>query len=177
MPVIDLSSATFPAVEFRRIAAPSLVVTVAPNAVSKRQYWSGSPNYALAYSVGDAERRYAQAVADAVFSGAQFDQSPAAGQAELRLTSFTHLLIPRTTGSLPDVIDEVTAKWTLMSPAGTELRRFVFVGSESGVTRGGLAPAQAERGHVRARAAIQALFRHSVEGLISAPEIAQIGAR
>lgn len=177
MPVIDLSSATFPAVEFKPISAPGLSVTVAPSAVSKREYRGGSPNYGLDYSMGDAERRYAQAVANAVFSGARFGIPPTVGQAELRLTSFTHVLIPRATGTLPDVSDEVTAKWTLLSPAGTEVRRFVFVGSESSATRGGLAPAQAERGRVRASAAIQALFRRSVEGLGSAPEIAQIGVR
>lgn len=177
MPVIDLSSTTFPAVESRPISAPGLAVTVAPGAVSKRQYNSGSPNYSLAYAVGDAERRYAQAVAHAVFSGAQFDKPPTAGQPELRLTSFTHILIPRATGTLPDVTDEVTANWTLVSPAGTEVRRFVFVGSQSSQTRGGLAPAQAERGQVRALAAIQALFRRTVEGLVSAPELAQIVAR
>ena len=177
LPVIDLSATAFPAVDVRPIAAPGLSVTVAPGAVTKREYASGSPNYGLDYAVGDAERRYAKAVASALFTGAQFDRSPATGQAELRLTSFTHILIPRSTGTLPDVTDEVTAKWVLTSPAGTEMRRFVFVGSESGVTRGGLAPAQAERGQVRASAAIQALFRRTVEGLVSAPEFAQIGAR
>jgi hypothetical protein len=177
MPVIDLSSASYPAVAFKPISAPGLAVTVAPGAVSKREYIGGSFNYTLAYSVGDAERRYAQAVADTVFSGARFDRPPAAGQVELRLTSFTHILIPHATGTLPDVTDEVTAHWTLLSPAGTELRRFVFVGSESSETRGGLRPAQAERGQVRANAAFQALYRHTVEGLGAAPELARVGAR
>lgn len=176
-PAIDLSSTTFPAVGIERISVPGLAVTIAPNAVSRRQYHSGSPNYGLAYSVGDAERRYAQAVADAVFSGTPFDKPPSAGQTELRLTSFTHVLIPRSTGTLPDVTDEVTAKWTLTGPTGTELGRFVFVGSRSSETRGGLAPAQAERGQVRANAAIQDLFHRTVEGLASAPEFAQIKAR
>jgi hypothetical protein len=177
MPVIDLSSATYSAVGIKSNPAPGLAVTVAPDAVSKREYVGGSFNYTLAYSVGDAERRYALAVAQALSSEARFDKSPAAGQAELRLTSFTHILIPHATGTLPDVTDEVTARWTLMSPAGTELRRFVFVGSESSATRGGLRPAQAERGQVRANAAFQSLFRGTVEGLGAAPELAQIGAR
>lgn len=176
-PAIDLSSTAYPSIAFEPIAAAGLAITIAPNAVSRREYGSGSPNYSLYYSMGDSERRYARAVATTVFSGATVDKAAAVGQTELRLTSFTHVLIPHATGTLPDVTDEVTAKWTLLSPAGSELRRFVFVGSQTSETRGGLSPAQAERGQVRANAALQLLFRRTVEGLGSAPEVARIGAR
>lgn len=48
-PAIDLSSTAYPSIAFEPIAAAGLAITIAPNAVSRREYGSGSPNFSFAF--------------------------------------------------------------------------------------------------------------------------------
>ncbi|MBN8507579.1 MAG: hypothetical protein J0L57_03120 [Burkholderiales bacterium] len=177
VPPADLSAIAFTAVDVPRIAATSLTVTLAPDAVTRRSCGSGSFNYQIAYALDEVDRRCLQSVCAATFIEARCHQPPLAGSPELRLVSFTHLLLAHSPGTLPDVTDEVTARWVLLDATGAEVKRFVFVGARSGSTHGGLTQAQFDRAQARAAMAFDDLHRKTVVGLSASTDLVRIAGQ
>jgi hypothetical protein len=174
LPPADLSGTEFAPVRAVHVFSGPILISVDPGAVRQRVYGSGSANYGWQYQFGDVERRYAQAVANAVFANPSFTARASDRIPEMRLTSFSHTLITHSSGSMPDVTDEATAHWTLFDANGIERARFVFVGHHSAATGLGGREAHRAMAQKRGRAALVDLYNNSVARLAAGSEFARL---
>lgn len=172
VPPADLSTATFAPVQPARVHSAAMIVNVDRAAVSRRSYGSGSPNYQMPYELGHVEESYAKAVSNVVFANASFGATRTGSTPELRLVSFSHNLIAHSSGSMPDATDEVIARWALFDAGGTEIARYVFIGSHSAATGLGGRKIHYAKAQARGLAALDDLYRKTVAGLAEAPELA-----
>jgi hypothetical protein len=115
--------------------------------------------------MGDVDRTYAAAVARALAAEVAPEDKRNAGVPELRLVSFRHALLAHGSGTLPDVSDEITAKWKVFDASGHEVASTVFIGGMTEDTHGGLRGKQAAMAAARTLAALEDLLRKTVDGL------------
>lgn len=168
VPPANLAAATFPVIAVERVPVRQLAVRVSPDAVTRREYGAGTGGYLMPYALGDVEQHYARGVATSVLPGAQFGGPRAPGVPELRLMSFSHGMFAHTSGSIPDVTDEVTARWVLLDGAGVTVARYVFVGARTAATGMGTRSEHHAMAQARGVAAIDDLYRKTVAGLAAA---------